>query len=113
MVLGWRANQASLVVSPGTVLKSFGSPDDCGEDPTAGITDMLFWAWPKPVKLSTAPLPERWLFDAKRKTIVLELRSSDIAPFKKHRDVGNGQLKGFINDTGHSNATVRLIRQRG
>ena len=112
MVLGWRANQLSLSVSPNTVLKNF-TDDRCGDDPTVGISDTLFWAWPKPVKLSTAPLPERWLFDAKRKTIVLQLRSSDIAPFKNHRDVIEAQLKGFIDDTGHSSATVRLIRQRG
>ena len=112
MVLGWKRGTASLAVSPNTVLKGF-SNDTCGDDPQTGITDALRWPWPQPVALSTAPLPEKWLFDHRKRTIILHLRSSDVKPKESVRHVTFGELKGTVTDQGSNLATVRLIRQPG
>lgn len=112
MVLGWRRRQASLAVSPSTGLKGF-SNDTCGDDPQTGITDAVAWPWPSPVALSTAPLPEKWIFDDRMRTIVLHLRSSDVKPTELLRNVTFGELKGTVTDLGSNAATVRLIRQPG
>ena len=112
MVLAWKRGTASLAVSPRTVLKGFFS-DSCGDDPQTGITDALRWPWPQPVALSTAPLPEKWLFDHRKPTIILHLRSSDVKPTESLRHVTFGELKGTVTDQGSNTATVRLIRQPG
>jgi hypothetical protein len=114
MVLDWKGGRVNLRVSPLTELKGLGAPlDECGEDSQTGITDQVLWAWPKPVALQGAALPEKWIFDRRRPTIVLHLRSSDVAPRHEARKVDFGELKGTVSDTGSSTATLRLVRQPG
>jgi hypothetical protein len=112
LVLGWKGGAVSLAVSPNTVLKSFVN-DTCGDDPQTGITDAVRWSWPQPIALSTAPLPKKWIFDDRRRTIILHLRSSDVMPTKSLRHVAFGELNGTVTDQGSNTATVRLIRQPG
>ena len=113
MVLGWKGGRVSLKVSTGTVLNGLGSPDACGEDSQTGITDQVRWAWPSIDQLQGAALPEKWLFDRHRRTVVLHLRSSDVGLTHSARKVTTAQLKGTVTDDAQSSATVRLIRQPG
>lgn len=107
MVLGWSGGRLSLDVATKTALGR--SPDTCGEDPETGITNALLWAWPKPVALSTGPLPKSEIFGKARSVTVL-VHNSDVAPAHADRHVTYGSLSGTVTDTGLNAATVTFKR---
>ena len=108
-LLTWSNNQVSLKLTRRTVLKIGG--DTCGDDSQTGITDALVFGWPNLDPLSTAPLPRKWIFDTRKRNIVVTLRSSDVGPTVITRHLTFGLLKGETTDRGTNTATVRLIRK--
>jgi hypothetical protein len=112
MVLGWKGGRFSLDVSRKT--QTLKPVNRCGEDKQTGITNQLFYAWPRPATLSAVQVvPAKQIFDRRIRSFAVTMLSSPGDRLVGHTVQWNSSpLRGTVKDTAGNHATVRLIRQR-
>jgi hypothetical protein len=111
IALGWRNGAVRFEVTSGTKCKGFNLPDSCGEDQQTGITDALLWAWPLTVRLSTAPLPQKWILMTAGGQSSFTSGPQASSRRRVCDTVTFGEPKGTVTNQGANSAIVRLIRQ--